>query len=65
MGETGAVSWMFHRKGIIFIDPTKHNYNSIEEIIFETNAEDIISEETYIKVITSVEDYHEVEKYLE
>ena len=65
MGETGAVSWMFHRKGIIFIDPTKHSYDSIEEIIFETNAEDIVSEETYIKVITSVEDYAEVEKYLE
>ena len=65
MGETGAVSWMFHRKGIIFIDPTKHSYDSIEEIIFETNAEDIVSEETYIKVITSVEDYNEVEKYLE
>lgn len=65
MWETGAVSWMFHRKWIIFIDPTKHSYDSIEEIIFETNAEDIVSEKTYIKVITSVEDYHEVEQYLE
>jgi len=65
MGETWAVSWMFHRKGVIFIDPTKHSYESIEELVFETNAEDIVSEETYIKIITSVEDYLEVEKYLE
>ena len=56
---------MFHRKGVIFIDPTKHSYDSLEEMIFETNAEDIVSEETYIKIITSVEDHSEVEKYLE
>ncbi|MFK7779702.1 MAG: YebC/PmpR family DNA-binding transcriptional regulator [Candidatus Gracilibacteria bacterium] len=65
MGESGAVSWMFHRKGVIFIDPSKHSYDSIEEIVFETNAEDITSEDAYIKIITSVEDHAEVEKYLE
>lgn len=65
MGETWAVSWMFHRKWVIFIDTSKHSYDSIEEMIFETNAEDIVSEETYIKVITSIEDHAEVEKYLE
>ncbi|MCD5385156.1 YebC/PmpR family DNA-binding transcriptional regulator [Candidatus Gracilibacteria bacterium] len=65
MGETGAVSWMFHRKGVIFIDPNKHSYDSIEETIFETNAEDVIVEDKYIKIITSVEDFLEVEKYLE
>lgn len=65
MWENGAVSWMFHRKGVIFIDPTKHAYESIEEMVFETAAEDIIWEETYIKIITSVEDFHEVEKFFE
>jgi len=63
--ESWAVSWMFHRKWVIFIDPSKHDYESVEELVFETNAEDIISEETYIKIITSVEDFNEVEKYLE
>jgi YebC/PmpR family DNA-binding regulatory protein len=65
MWESWSVSWMFHRKGVIFIDPTKHNYDSIEELVFETNAEDITSEESYIKIITSVEDFNEVEKFLE
>ena len=65
MWESWSVSWMFHRKGVIFIDPTKHSYDSIEETIFETNAEDVISEDAYIKIITSVEDYNDVEKYLE
>ena len=65
MGESGAVSWMFHRKWVIFIDPKKHDYDSVEELVFETNAEDIISEEDYIKVITWVEDFTDVEKFLE
>ncbi len=65
MGETWAVSWMFHRKWVIFIDPTKHDYDSVEEVVFETSAEDIISEESYIKIITSVEDFTDVEKALE
>ncbi|MDD2871226.1 MAG: YebC/PmpR family DNA-binding transcriptional regulator [Candidatus Gracilibacteria bacterium] len=65
MGESGAVSWMFHRKGVIFIDPTIYPFEKIEELVYETNAEDIISEESYIKIITSVEDFNEVEKYLE
>jgi transcriptional/translational regulatory protein YebC/TACO1 len=56
---------MFHRKGVIFIDPTKHNYESIEEMVFETAAEDIIGEDSYIKIITSVDDFHDVEKYFE
>ena len=37
----------------------------MEELVYETNAEDIISEETYIKIITSVDDHLEVEKFLE
>jgi len=65
MGENWAVSWMFHRKWVIFIDPAKHNYDSVEEIVFETNAEDIISTDWYIKIITSVEDYVDIEKKLE
>jgi len=65
MGESGAVSWMFHRKWVIFIDPQEYPYEKIEELVFETNAEDIISEEKYIKVLTSIEDFHNVEKSLE
>lgn len=65
MWETWAVSWMFHRKWVIFIDPSKYPYEKIEEYVFETNAEDIISEDKYIKIITSIEDHHDVEKFLE
>ena len=63
--ESGVVSWMFHRKWVIFIDPNKYDYEKIEELVFETNAEDIQKEEDYIKITTSVDDFNDVEKYLE
>lgn len=63
--ENWVVSWMFHRKWVIFIDPSKFEYEKIEEMVFETSAEDIQVEDSYIKIITSVDDFHEVEKFLE
>lgn len=65
MGESWAVSWMFNRKWVIFIDPKKYDYEKIEELVYETSAEDIISEDNYIKILTSIEDYNQVEKFLE
>ena len=64
MWETWAVSWMFHRKWVIFIDPNKYDYNKIEELVFETPSEDIIKENDYIKIITSIDDYNTVDKFL-
>lgn len=63
MWETWAVSWMFHRKWVIFIDSTKYNYETIEELVFETNAEDIIAENNYIKIITSIKYYQDIENF--
>ena len=63
MWESGAVSWMFHKKWVIFIDSTKHDYDSIEELVFETNSEDIMMELWYIKIITSLEDFGEIEAF--
>ncbi len=65
MWENWAVSWMFHRKWVIFINPEKHSPEEIEELVYDTNAEDFIVQDWYIKIITSVEDYHEVEKFFE
>lgn len=61
LGESGVVSWMFHKKGVLFIDPSQHSYESIEELVFETNAEDIYLEAWYIKIVTSLDDFHDVE----
>ena len=63
--ETWAVSWMFNRAWVIFIDPNNHSFESIEELVYETSAQDIINDTSYIKIVTSVEDFLEVEKFLQ
>jgi len=65
MGESWSVSWMFHRKWVIFINTEKHTSEEIEELVYETSAEDFVSQDWYIKIITSVEDHSEVEKFFE
>ncbi len=65
MGESGAVSWMFEKKWIIFIDSKIHSYASIEEIIFDTNAENIESIGWYTKITCALDDYHDVEIFFE
>ena len=65
MWESWSVSWTFNRKWVIFIDPKKYNTDEIEELVYETKAEDFIVEGSYLKIITSVEDYHEVENFFE
>jgi transcriptional/translational regulatory protein YebC/TACO1 len=54
---------MFNRAGVIFIDPSKHDFEQIEELAYETSVEDLVREEDYIKIITSVDDFLEVEKF--
>ena len=63
--ESGAVSWMFHQKWVLFIDPAKHDYDSIEELVFETDAQDMKMEAGYIKILTALEDLQTVERFFE
>ena len=65
MGESGSVSWMFEKKWILFIDPENNDYDRIEELALETAVQDISLEAGYIKIVTLIEDFHEVEKYFE
>lgn len=62
--EQWAVSWMFKKKWIIIINKEKYDYDSIEELVFETDAEDIQWEANIIKVITSPDSLAEVSKSL-
>lgn len=64
MWESGAVSWMFHKKWIIFIDINTYSHEEVEMAVLESGAEDMQEGEWYIKVISSLEDYHNVESKL-
>lgn len=61
--ESWAVSWMFKRKWILIIDSLKYSFEKIEELVYETNAEDIEKDWDIIKITTSVDDFKEVENF--
>ncbi len=64
MAESGAVLWMFDRKGIITIPAEGKTEDDMMEIILEAGADDLQSEEGYFIVQTSVEDFETVRKAL-
>lgn len=67
LGESGCVSWMFHKKGIFEIDKaTGISEDELMMIALEAGAEDVKSDdEEVFEVITAPEDFSAVEKALE
>ncbi|HSV30476.1 MAG TPA: YebC/PmpR family DNA-binding transcriptional regulator [Atribacteraceae bacterium] len=65
LGETGCVSWVFERKGLILLDRTKVDEEEIMLAAIDAGAEDIIVEESTIEVTTLPENFEAVKKKLE
>jgi YebC/PmpR family DNA-binding regulatory protein len=64
LGETGSVSWMFERKGVITLSRNNKSEDEMMEIIIDAGAEDLQTEEDFFEVYTSVEDLEPVRKKL-
>ena len=65
MWESGSVSWMFKRKGLIIIDTSTNDADSIEELLMETDAEDYSIEWNSIEVICAPEHLTDIQTALE
>ena len=65
MWESGSVSWMFKRKGLIIIDITSHDTDDIEELLMETEAEDYSIEWDSIEIICAPEHLTDIQTALE
>jgi len=65
MAGAGAVSWMFHKKGIIelTIDPSKKD--DLELAAIDAGAEDVKSEGENVEIITNIKDLQAVKAKLE
>lgn len=63
MWEPGSVSFIFEKKWLLAISLENHTKNWLEEMVFETQAEDFFEEEWLFKIITSLEDFSEVKKF--
>jgi YebC/PmpR family DNA-binding regulatory protein len=64
MGENGSVAWMFDRKGIITMPAQNKTEDDIMDIVLETGAEDLQSEDEFFEVQTSLETFEPVRKAL-
>ncbi|MDY3928816.1 MAG: YebC/PmpR family DNA-binding transcriptional regulator, partial [Clostridia bacterium] len=65
MGQTGCVSFMFDKKGIIVIEKNDIDEDEITMDALEAGAEDISGEDECYEITTSPEDFHAVRDALE
>ena len=65
LGETGCVSWIFDKKGVITINGQDLSEDDILMVALEAGAEDVKTEGDCYQVITAPEDFQEVKEALE
>jgi YebC/PmpR family DNA-binding regulatory protein len=64
MAEAGAVSWQFHKKGLLVVEHAAIDEEKLMSIALDAGAEDIKSDEKAYEVITSPHDFENVKKAL-
>ena len=60
MGESGSVSWMFHKKGYIGIDKSKADEDTLMTLAIDAGADDFQSDESSYEIYTSPEAFEGV-----
>lgn len=66
LGQSGSVSFMFNKKGVILIEKTdKTNEDDIMMEALDAGAEDFNVEEDYFEVVTDTNDFSKVREALE
>ncbi|ADN02078.1 YebC/PmpR family DNA-binding transcriptional regulator [Spirochaeta thermophila] len=64
LGETGCVSYLFKKRGLITFDATKYTEDEIIEAALEAGAEDVSSDGEVIEVLTDPSSFEEVQQGL-
>ncbi len=60
LGESGCVSWMFSRKGMIIVEKSILEEDELMEIVLENGAEDMKVEDDNYLIYTETEDFDQV-----
>ncbi len=63
-GENGSVSWIFEKKGIIFVSKESNDDELIYEISIYNNADDIEQDENNYIILCKVRDFDNIRKSL-
>ena len=65
LAENGAVSWMFDEKGVITVDKSGIDEDTLMEQVLESGAEDMITEDSTYEVYTTPKDFPSVHAYFD
>lgn len=65
LGTDGSVSWMFERKGVIFVDAAGRDEEDMMLAAIEAGAEDVLAEGDMFEIRCDVADFMTVRKNLE
>ncbi len=65
LGETGCVSWMFEKRGMVVFDKSKADEEKVMNTALEAGAADVRETEKEFEVITEPGDFEAVKKKLE
>jgi YebC/PmpR family DNA-binding regulatory protein len=65
LGTTGAVAWLFERRGIVTVDADRADEDSVMLAAAEGGAEDVAQDGSSFQVTTSVESLSSVREALE
>lgn len=65
MGESGCVSWMFDRKGLLVFDKEQYSEEQLLEVGLEAGVEDVSDGGDSWEVYTAVEDFDAAQKAYE
>ncbi len=60
MGETGCVGWMFSKKGLITIDKSAGDEDTVMTAALDAGAEDFVAEDDVYEIYTTTSDFNTV-----
>jgi len=64
LGEVNSVAWMFEHKGVISVKREGKTEDEMMEIILDAAADDLHTEEDIFEVVTTLESFEPVRKFL-
>jgi len=65
MGETGCVSWMFEKKGLITVEKSQADEDRLMSVVLDAGADDIRDEGDIFEIVTPPEDFATVKERLD
>lgn len=65
LAESGSVSWMFERKGVVNVEKENVKEDDLMEVILDAGADDLKTDGDYFEVIAPIESFEKVRKAIE